>query len=341
MLRSAKKLTIFLVIITMVLNMTSCKSKMQTSTGLGGNTGSKEKVYKVAILLPGSVNDGGWSASAYEGLVKIEKELGCKTAFTENVKKNDQVQIMREYAKKGFDIIIGHGFEFSDALKQVSQEYPNIKFVGIGTMVTGPNLASLQFKYGELGYLTGFIAAKSTHTNKIGIITATKDPTGQIEFDTLEAIAKQVNPNVAVAISYTGSWEDIYKAKEAAIAQIGNGADVIITNNDAGNLGVIQAAKEKGVFVIGWTGDYYKHAPDNVLTSAVQKVSLLIFEGVKGFLEKGFEGKVYQLGLKEGVQYIGEYGNTVPQELKDEVKKITKDIIEGKINIEEIYKVKK
>ncbi|QGP92276.1 Purine-binding protein [Neomoorella glycerini] len=341
MVKFIKNLLLLILIAILATGLTACggsKASDNKSAG-GGQTRQSEgnqqvqKTFKVAMLLPGSASDGGWSTSAYEGLMKIQKDLGAEVAFTENVKKNDQVQIMREYARKGFDVVIGHGFEFSDALKQVAQEYPNVKFAGVGTNVTGPNLASLQFKYGELGYLVGIVAAKATKSNKIGIVTATKDPTGQIEFDNLEEEAKKLNPNVSVTIAYTGSWEDINKAKEAALAQIASGVDVIVTNCDAGNLGVVQAAKEKNIMVIGWTGDYYDQAPDNVLTSAVQKVSLLIFTAVKEFKEGQFKGQVYQLGLKDKVQYIGKYGNKVPKEVQDEVAKAAQDVIDGKIQL--------
>lgn len=341
MIKTIKTVLILVLIVSLAIGLTACGgSKAGNSKGSSpgqsqqsGDVNQVAKKFKVAMLLPGSASDGGWSTSAYEGLMEIQKKLDAEVAFTENVKKNDQVQIMREYARKGFDVVIGHGFEFSDALKQVAQEYPNVKFAGVGTNVTGSNLASLQFKYGEMGYLVGIVAARATKSNKIGIVTATKDPTGQIEFDNLEAVAKKLNPNVTVTIAYTGSWEDINKAKEAALAQIASGVDVIVANCDAGNLGAIQAAKEKNVMVIGWTGDYRDQAPDNVLTSAVQKVSSLIFTGVKEFKEGRFKGQVDQFGLKEEVQYIGKYGNKVPKEVQDEVAQASKDIIDGKIQI--------
>lgn len=334
------RLLVGVLVTCLILGLAACggkKEEKKESTGGQAQTTQKgkqeDKKFKVALLLPGSINDGGWSQSAYEGLMEVKSKLGAEVAYTENVKKNDQVQIMREYARKGYDVVLGHGFEFSDALQQVSSEYPNVKFAGIGTKVTGPNLASLQFKYGELGYLAGIVAGRCTKTNKIGWVTATKDPTGQMELVNLEEAAKKVNPQVSVTPAYTGSWEDINKAKEAALAQIANGIDVIVTNHDAGNLSVIQAAKEKNIMVIGWTGDYADLAPDNVLTSMVQKVSSLIFMSVKEFKEGRFEGKIYQFGLKDKVQYVGKYGNKVTGEVKDEVSKATEDIISGKIQL--------
>ena len=36
--------------------------------------------FKVALLIPGDINDGGWNSLAYAGLKSIEKELAAKTA---------------------------------------------------------------------------------------------------------------------------------------------------------------------------------------------------------------------------------------------------------------------
>jgi len=39
--------------------------------------------FKVGLLTPGSVNDNGWNAIAYEGLLRIKKELGAQISKQE------------------------------------------------------------------------------------------------------------------------------------------------------------------------------------------------------------------------------------------------------------------
>jgi basic membrane lipoprotein Med (substrate-binding protein (PBP1-ABC) superfamily) len=72
-------------------------------------------VLKAAMLLSGPINDGGWNTDAYKGLLKL-KDMGYEIVYTENVQQADQESIVRGYAKQGFNLIVGHGFEYGDTL---------------------------------------------------------------------------------------------------------------------------------------------------------------------------------------------------------------------------------
>ena len=77
---------------------------------------AEEEAPKAAMLMSGPINDGGWNQQAYEGLMLLKDELGYEVAYTELVKKAEQKSLFRNYAKKGYDLIFGHGFEFADAV---------------------------------------------------------------------------------------------------------------------------------------------------------------------------------------------------------------------------------
>ncbi|WP_227765315.1 BMP family protein [Zhaonella formicivorans] len=334
-----KKILVLAMLAVFVFSLAACgggqsqqPSSSEGSQSSSGET-SGEKTLRVAMLVSGPVNDGGWNQSAYEGLKLIERELGAEIAFTEKVQQADQANIMRDYARKGYDLIIGHGFEYSDTLLQIAEEFPDTKFVGVGTKVTAPNLAALQFNVGELGHLVGIVVSQVTKSNKIGIVAGMDTPTGKAEFDNIIEVTKKINPKAEVVTAYTNSWEDVPKAKEAALAQIASGVDVIVANGDACNLGVIQAAKEKGIQVVGWTGDQHDLAPDNVLTSAVQRVDKMMLIAAQELKNGTFEGKIYNLGLKDGVQYMGTYNDKVPEELRQQVEKEAQGIIDGTVQI--------
>ena len=68
--------------ITMLVGCGSGDSS-NDSKGTGNNTQSNnESGLKVALCVSGSVNDNGWNQQAYEGLVKVEENFGCETAYT-------------------------------------------------------------------------------------------------------------------------------------------------------------------------------------------------------------------------------------------------------------------
>ena len=84
--------------------------------------------FRVAMVLPGSIADGGWNQQAYEGLKKLEGTPGFKVAYTENVKQSDIPQVVGGYADDGYDMIIGHGFQFGSLFQEIGPEYAKQKF---------------------------------------------------------------------------------------------------------------------------------------------------------------------------------------------------------------------
>src|SRR5205823_5727566 len=79
--------------------------------------------FKVALLSPGPVSDAGWNAAAYEGLKRIEKELGASIAQAETKTPPQFESGFREYARQGYRLVFGHGFEFQDAAAKVGAEF--------------------------------------------------------------------------------------------------------------------------------------------------------------------------------------------------------------------------
>ena len=79
----------------------------------------------VVLLLSGVITDGGWSQLAYEGLKELKSRYGFKTAYAENISLAQMDQVARGYSDDGFDLIIGHGVEFSSALLAVAPDYPS------------------------------------------------------------------------------------------------------------------------------------------------------------------------------------------------------------------------
>ena len=296
-------------------------------------TSPAEKAKKAALLLSGPINDGGWNTDAYNGLMKL-KTLGYEVAYTENVQQADQDSVIRGYAKQGFTLIVGHGFEYGDSLAKVAKDYPQIKFFHMGgNAVNGTNLASGVFRLGDLSYVAAGIAARTTKTNKIGFVGAMAIPTIETEVVAIKERVKEVNSRASVTVAYTGSWSDINKGKEAALAQISNGVDVIIGIGDACDAGAIQACKEKGVKFIGWSGDLNSLAPEIVLTSGVQSVSGII-EGIgKEVLDNKFVAKNTIFGMAEGKAFLGTFSTSISPAVKEKAIKESEDIVSGTIKL--------
>ncbi|MCY4569990.1 MAG: BMP family ABC transporter substrate-binding protein, partial [Candidatus Poribacteria bacterium] len=105
--------------------------------------------FKVALLLPASITDGGWNAFAYDGLKAIEKELGAKISHVESRTPTDQEAYFRDYAMDGYQLIFGHGFGYQDPAKQVAPDFPETVFItSTGNTVTD-NISPIVFAIEE------------------------------------------------------------------------------------------------------------------------------------------------------------------------------------------------
>ena len=187
--------------------------------------------------------------------------------FTEKIAAADFEKVLREYAERGFDLIVGDAFlAGEDPVRRVAKDYPETAFAfGSEFGPVAPNFSVFDNWIHEPAYLCGVIAGRMTKSNVLGVVAAI--PIGEVNrlVNAFKAGALSVNPKVKVKISYIGGWFDPPKAKEAAIAQIEAGADLIY----AERFGVFEAAKEKGVLAFGNMSDQNALAPGVVITGPV------------------------------------------------------------------------
>jgi basic membrane protein A and related proteins len=334
--RLLKSLSIGLLACSLLLTACGKGGTQTTDQPAGTETKTEAKKLKVALLLPGTINDNGWNATAYNGLMLIEKDLGAEVAYTEKVAQSDQEEVFRNYVAQGFNVLIGHGFEFGDAAKRVAQDNPDVKFLITSTDISQePNLGSTSTNPMQMGFLEGVVAGLATKTNNIGGVGGMEIPPIQFAMQGFEAGVKYINPNAKVTITMTGDFDDAVKAKEAANALISKGADVVMLNADQAGLGVIEAAKGKGVYALSSIAVQHELAPDTVLGSGISDVPKAMEVVVKHILDGDYKAQFYDVGVVEGVVYF------VPNPkfesiYKEKLAQVVEDIKSGKINVQEL-----
>ncbi len=309
-----------------------------------GGSAEKEDTLKAALLTGGPVNDGGWNQMAYEGLMGLE-EIGYEVGNTENVQQDGQKQAIQAYADQGYDLIIGHGYEWGDSLTEMANSYPDIKFLQIGGNAGGlvPNLTSAEFKSYELGYVMGKVAAATTESKKFGFVGAMKIPTLVAEITAIKGAIKEADPSITVAEIYTGSWSDVAAGKKAGEQMINQGIDTIIGIGDACDAGVIQAIDEakaagKDVKFIGWTGDFYEaYQKDYIITSGIQDVQAIIKNIAIEVKDGTFESRYYLPGFKSGGLAIGTWSPIATDAQKEAGEDAVKRIVDGDITPRQIF----
>jgi basic membrane protein A and related proteins len=258
--------------------------------------------FKVALLTPGPISDRSWNGGAYDGLRRIQDSLGASISHIQTKTPAEFEENFRQYGAQGYDLVFGHGFEFQDAAVRVAPDYPKTIYVTTSGNRTGPNVAGIEFAFGDASYLAGVLAGAMTKTGVIGTIGGTELPPVQKSFAAFADGARAVNPSVRVLGSYIGDWDNASAGKEQAIAQIGQRADVVFQNADAAGLGVFQAARErKGVWVIGSNSNQNGVAPEVTLGSVVIDLPHAFLSVAREVKDRRFTPRVIYLGTSDDV----------------------------------------
>ena len=300
---------------------------------------------KVALVLPGTINDHGFNQSAYSGLVRLRKMHGVKTAFSEHTPPPKFVSTLSNYASQGYEVVVGHGFEFGDPVMKIAKKFPKTKFfVNAGNHNTDgklPNVVSLQPAAREGAYVAGVLAGLITKKNRIGIIGGFPFPPIVSQLEGFREGVKAVNPCAKAVISFINSFEDIAKGKEATLAQISVGADVVYHVADHAGAGVVQAAQEKGVMAIGWGMDQYIQAPKAVVATHLVDWGGLWIQPVGRYLKTGeFKPGVLRYNMKSGITDLSKIHGNISQSIRERVMKARQDILDGKLKVPFIPKAR-
>jgi len=311
------------------LLLKACRGSDSTVTSTNGIGG-----LKVAMVLPGIVTDKAWNQTGYAGLQVIEEQQNVETAYVEQVGQSDQVETLSDFARRGYNLIYAHGGQFDVAIEQVAADFPDTFFVGVNGAIAGDNYASLLINSLQAGYLCGVIGAMMTKSNQMAYICAQKFASTEQELRGFEMGAKSVNPSIQVSPTFTGDWNDAAKAKEATLALISAGADVIYQWLDNASPAVLQTASEQGVFAFGNTTDQLNVAPNAVLTSAVKRIDLAIAYLAQLKAKNELKGQIYTLGFEQpDILYLGNFSDKVPEAVKQKARETQQAIVDNDIKL--------
>lgn len=241
--------------------------------------------FQVGLLLDkAGKDDQSFNASAFRGLTKAEKDLGIKSRTVEAKDSAAAESLLRSLAAKKFDIIIAIGFSQAGAVKNAAAAFPKSQFVLVDSEVTAPNVTSVMFSEHEGSFLVGAMAAMKSKTANVGFIGGMDVPLIHRFQMGYEAGAKYINPKIRVQSNYIGVTGDAFnnppKAKELALLQHGQGADVVFHAAGSSGKGLFDAAEDKKFFAIGCDSNQNMLKPGRILTSLVKSVDVAVFDAI-------------------------------------------------------------
>ena len=304
----------------------------------GAQSAAAQSSFKVALLTPGPVSDAGWNAAAFVGLQLIKRTLGAETAMVQTQSPADFEDAFRDFAQRGFTIVFAHGFEYTDTAIKVAKLFPKTWFIVTSGSAASSNVASITFRIEEGAYIEGIIAGGMTKSGVVGAIGGIKIPSIGISFDGFRQGFLTMRPSGRVLVSYTGSFDDVGAAKEAALAQVSQGADLLIHNADAAGLGVFQAAVQSHIYAFGVNRDQNNVAPGTVLASVLTHIPQAFLRVATEIKAGTFKPGMIEYGMKDrmvDVVYNPRLMAKIPPAVMAEARQATDDIVSGKVVVPE------
>ena len=315
---------------------------------------------KVALLLNGTLGDKSFFDSAANGMTLIKKQFGAAVTTKTIEMGYDQTKwepTLIDISDGDWDVIIVGTWQMTEALQRVAKEYPKKKYIIFDTSVDYKlglsNVYSITYKQNEASFLAGALA---TLVTKSTMPLANKDKTigflGGMDIPVINDFlvgyiqgAKYIDKDVKVAISYIGSFDDSAKGKEMALAQYRQGADIGYNVAGQAGLGQLDAAKDVNRYAIGVDSDqaalFLTSDPAKaklITTSVLKRVDNSLLRAIELTI-KGTApyGKEEVLGFSEqcvGLAKNDIYTSVVPKAIRDQLDKIEKDIVSGKIKVD-------
>lgn len=329
-----------------------------------GDGKASGKPYKAAILLNGTLGDKSFYDSANDGLTRLKEELGADV-FDFKVEQMGGTSAdeskweptLLDYCDTGeYDVIIMGTWQMAEPLANASEMYPDQKFIFFDETFDfeanpADNIYNVLYKQNEVSYLVGAAAAlMTTDASMEGIDPSNKmigflgGMDNSVINDFLVGYiqgAKDVEPDIQVAIGFVGDFVDSAKGKDIALSQYQNGVDVGF--NVAGNagLGQIEAAADSGLYAFGVDSDQAALLPqyaNSIPTSALKNVGNSLYRAIKLDLEGNLAyGTTETLGFKEGgVEIVKDshYEEILPEAIRTRLDELEAKITSGEITVQ-------
>ena len=298
------------------------------------------QAYKIKVAIVSDVsgiNDQSYNQSAWEGLERAKKELGIEIKYLESKQDSDYATNVETLADEEVDLIIGVGSKLSDTIKEAAKNYPDQKFAIIDETYDEipSNVKSVLFESEQASYLVGLIAGKMSETKNVGFIGGLDIPVINTFKYGYMAGVKAADANCEIQAQYANSFNDQAKGKAITNQMISKGADVVFTAAGDVGTGSMEAIKEANKYGIGVDRDQSDLAPQNILTSAIKRVDVGMYETVKELVEGKFQGGTSTTyGLEQnGIGIADTTSNLVPQDVLDFVNEKIEELKAGKISV--------
>jgi basic membrane lipoprotein Med (substrate-binding protein (PBP1-ABC) superfamily) len=288
---------------------------------------------KIAFVLYGAISDGGWTASQDRARQAMEEKFGVTIPYVENVAETNEAvgQALDLYLSRGYNVLIGGSYGFSDGFLAAAQANPDLAFVNIAGVSEAPNFESFYARTYEAWYLAGMAAGGVTESKTIGMVAGFPLPYVNWDINAFERGAQAIDPDIKLLVTFANTWSDPVRETQMAQAMIEQGADVLATNMTS--TAVVVAAEAAGKYSVGYQNDMSAAGPNGHLTSVVFYWEHKLIPMVEAMMAGTWtSGGVPLYGLESGVVEITPPSAKVPAEVAAKIDAARQAIIAGTLS---------
>ncbi len=326
-----------------VLGASACASGASAESG-GADAEGADAPLKIAVVLGGLANDGGFNQYIVDPVRLLEDEGLIEAQIRESVTTSAEAEpILRQYAAEDFDLVIGWGLGLSDSIFTVAAEEPETDFIASGAADilerTTDNVETWTYDFAQFGYLTGWVAGKA-QLSPYGIVDAVLAPYNEPAYEALRIAIQETNPGaVELEPIFTGDSSDSQLANQATKTQIDRGAELIVTAAYENNQGIISAVKEGGIAVIGASNLASADAAEVNLGIVKIDWTPTLREIVQRLNDGSFGNQGYNLGIANKGLVLGDINfpksaPEFPADIEEQIAELAEKLASGEIRLD-------
>ncbi|MFK7867590.1 MAG: BMP family protein [Alphaproteobacteria bacterium] len=307
-------------------------------SGVSKASHAQSREFRPAIVYFGYKYDGAFLENSFLGVQKFEQETGIKPIEVGITEDQDYQAAIQSALDQGANMIIAIGFNWADSILEMANQYTLTRFAIIDAhWLERFNIAQYSFKENEGSYLAGIYAGMTTKTNRIGFLGGVDIPLIRKYSCGFLGGIKSVNPDATLVNRMVDEdvkgFNNPAKAYLEARNLINQGVDIIYHAAGGSGDGIINAAKEDNIMVIG-SGADQSSLSSNVVATMLKQADVAILKSLKDGLGGKFLGSVSYLGVNEGaINLILSPDATHPTEVVDAVKRARQDILGGTLMV--------
>lgn len=285
---------------------------------------------KVGFVYVSPIGQAGWTFQHDQGRREMERTLGpeVQTTVVEAVPEgSDAERVFRDLAAQGHQLVFATSFGYLEPALRVAADFPQVRFEHAGGYKTAPNLNTYNARYYEGRYLAGLLAGRVSRSGIAGYVAGFPVPEVVQGINAFALGMRAANPKAQVRVAWLNTWFDPTREREAALALIGQGADVL--TNHSGSPAVAQTAEDKGVKLLAYQSDMKAFAPTAQVAAVTHHWGGYYTRVAQSVIAGTWKPQPVWGGLKDGLVRLSAVDPALPQAVRDEVDKRRKSIEDG------------